>query len=147
MCFNDPDFLSTEEWYGLARKHDNNETPTNYNIARKCYEIIITKSNGRRADALHHLGILYEYGQGVDKNLEEAIIYYGRAAELGWLISKEKVIECKKEIGGIGNAINWAFSLFGSNTVVQHIVSKKADKMADQEILDEYDPSGYDSPW
>lgn len=41
-------------------------------------------ANAGNADAAHTIGIMYHYGQGVEKNISKAIAYYKKAALDGW---------------------------------------------------------------
>jgi TPR repeat protein len=50
----------------------------NLSLARECYQLAAKLGN---ADAMHNCGMCFEFGKGVDKNLDQAMIFYKRASE------------------------------------------------------------------
>lgn len=56
-------------------------TRNNALIKSRLYELAFVENN---AIAKHHVGLCYEYGIGVEKNIDQAIELYLKSAELGY---------------------------------------------------------------
>ncbi|MBD2801762.1 sel1 repeat family protein [Xenorhabdus sp. M] len=108
--------MSEEDLIKLAVKLDREEK--NHKEAAKYYFLAAEKVN---TTALNNLGILYEFGQGVEQDYAKSFMYYNKAVELdnnhtslhnlaglylyGWGVkkNKEKALELLKKSADLGN--------------------------------------------
>ena len=62
----------------------------------KALELYIKSAEGGYHWAQYHLGALYQYGNGVDKDLGKAVQWYGKAASQGNINATSNLSECKQ---------------------------------------------------
>ena len=99
------DNLLKREFSGIERKNiaDSYEKNTKFRLAFKWY---LSASNLGNADATYKVGLYYELGINVKRNLVRAYIWYNKAADLGHLGCLKKLAEeyycgsehCQKDI-------------------------------------------------
>ena len=86
---------------GLLYNNRKSATPTE---AAKWFHKSAEQGN---ADAQLYLGFMYEKGQGVTKNVENAITWYQKAAEQGNATAQSKLGDIYREKKDYTNAIHW----------------------------------------
>lgn len=86
------DYAKAVKYYRLAHKQGNSYVSGDeaYVFGQKCYnkqyyteavQFFLIASDKKDADAYYYLGMCYEYGQGVEKNLNQARKYYQMASD------------------------------------------------------------------
>ena len=72
-----------------------NEKPKKYNTALKCFK---KAAESNHAEAIYYLGLMYERGWGVYQNDQEAVKWYAKAIDLGFLDAHHALIQLKNKI-------------------------------------------------
>jgi len=73
--------------------------------------------------ALHYLGLMYEYGRGVSQNFRIAAEYYRRSVELGYVESMYNLALMLCEGRGLEQSFNQAIPLFEAGSKANHAPS------------------------
>ena len=79
-----------------------------YEEARKIFE----KYGERNADASFYLGVMYDFGYGVNKDMKQAVYWYQRAVELGDVGAMNNLAVCYAAGDGIEKNLEKALELY-----------------------------------
>lgn len=111
LQLDNPTITEAEDWYQLGDEYHrgSNGKTQDYVRASVCYKWLALIKNPNHAGSLYRLGLLYERGQGVTRDLEEARAYFEKAAELGYDASQEE--EIPSDLDMLGHVVAFGVGL------------------------------------
>jgi TPR repeat protein len=77
--------------YGLTFEEINYWGNNKFSSAKKCFDWYLKAANQDHPEACNNLAILFESGEGCEKNTNKAIFYYKKAIESGSLNAKRNL--------------------------------------------------------
>ncbi|KAI8886566.1 HCP-like protein [Backusella circina FSU 941] len=117
--------------YGIISYSELDFFPIDYKSAESWYS---TGANNDDSRAQYRLGLMYEEGKGVEKNLEKALSYYLQAHKNGNSNATYSLAQIYLNGNGVNQDLTKAFFLFTEASEMGHIQAHKALKLSNSSL-------------